>query len=113
MNAEEHAQKAYEQAMDLLTSGRCTEAILCFSQALEVKPDFATVYFNRAFAYNLLNEQEKAIEDYTQAIALDPENAWAYVYRAYAHGVLGRQEEVVIDCGKAIEALTAKSATKS
>lgn len=52
------------------------KAIADYNKAIELKPDYADAYYNRARALDLKGEYDKAIADYNKAIALnanDPE----------------------------------------
>ena len=52
--------------------GRLEQAIASFDKALEIKPDHANAFYNKACCYSLQNNIEQAIENLKQAIKLNP-----------------------------------------
>ena len=66
-------------------------AIADYTTAIQLKPDYAEAYNDRAFAYYLKGDAERAIADYTRAIELRPNYPRAYnsrgvVYMAHGYG---------------------------
>ena len=82
------------------------------SDIIQRSPDDATAYQNRAFAYELTGDIDKAIADYSKAIALTPSNASVYVNRGRAYASKGDQIHAVEDDTKAHE-LIAKATTQA
>ena len=66
-----------------------SRAIVDFTKAIELNPDYAIAYNNRGVAYYLKKEYESAIVDFTKAIELNPDYAIAYNNRGMAYGVKG------------------------
>ena len=52
-------------------------AITSYTQAINIEPDFAEAYFNRALTYLLLNQRDKTISDLSKAGELG-------IYKAYS-----------------------------
>jgi len=73
------------------------------SELIERAPEDATAYHNRAFAYGLAGETDKAIEDYSKVIALAPSTASAYANRGRAYASKGDYVHAVADETKAQE----------
>ena len=73
------------------------------SELIERAPDDATAYHNRAFAYGLAGDIDKAIEDYSKVIELAPSNASAYANRGRAYASKGDYKHAVADETKAQE----------
>jgi len=71
---------------------------------MELKPDYAEAYNDRAFAYYLKGDFERAIADYTRAIELRPNYPKAYNSRGvvYMAGGYGAAKSVP-DFDRAIE----------
>jgi len=53
-----------------LKTGRYAESISWFTRAIEMDPDFAGAYSNRAEAYRFINEYDQSIHDATTAIRI-------------------------------------------
>lgn len=53
-------------------NGEHHKAIVAFTKAIELDPNFAPAYSNRGWAYIELGQYEQAIADCTKAIELDP-----------------------------------------
>jgi len=53
--------------------GDLDQAITGLDQAIILKPDYASAYFNRGLAYHGKGDPARAIADFDQAIQLDPE----------------------------------------
>ena len=67
-----------------------------------MKNDDAQSYINRAFAYNKLEEYQKAADDYTSALGLQ-ENEVIYCNRGNCYVKLERYDEAMADYNKSIE----------
>ncbi|HKE60549.1 MAG TPA: VWA domain-containing protein [Pyrinomonadaceae bacterium] len=67
-----------EQGLALMASEKFDEAVVAFSQAVKLKPDYAAAHCNLGDAYFELEEVKKAIEAYKQAIRYRPDFALAY-----------------------------------
>ena len=59
-----------------------SEAIFYFNKAIELSPDFTSVYFNRGKVKASLNDKKGAIEDMNMVISMDTVNEEAYYIRA-------------------------------
>jgi tetratricopeptide (TPR) repeat protein len=57
------------------------QAIVNFTKAIRLNPNYARAYYYRGDAYGLLYDPNLALADCTQAIRLDPNNAEAYFHR--------------------------------
>jgi tetratricopeptide (TPR) repeat protein len=73
------------------------------TQAIELAPTNAYLYYNRGNAYVQCMDHQQAIADYTKAIALDAHLAEAYYNRGLAHMTLKHQKEATADLSKAGE----------
>ena len=66
------AANAYSSGLLCLRQGQPEQALEHFDRSLQLVPRVAKVLYQRAFAYNLLGDSEKAISDCNDAIAADP-----------------------------------------
>ncbi|MGI0479732.1 protein kinase domain-containing protein [Geminocystis sp. CENA526] len=79
------------------------KAIIDYTKAIELDPNYIYAYNNRGVVYENLKEYEKAIMDYTKAIELDPNYKSAYNNRGIVYGQLKEYEKAIMDYTKAIE----------
>jgi protein O-mannosyl-transferase len=79
----------------LMHTGRVSEAIEQFEQALKIKPDFAKAHYNLGTALMQTGRVAEAIEQYEQALKIEPDHP-------YAHNNLGA---ALMHTGRASEAI--------
>jgi tetratricopeptide (TPR) repeat protein len=89
-------------ATDLMSQGDYDGAIAKLNRALELKPNDAVLYYNRANAYAAEGEHERAIKDYNAAIRLDPTLTFPYFNRGNSYRDLSRYDEAITSFGDAI-----------
>ncbi len=78
-----------------LCAGRPRESLIHYDRALEIEPTFRTAIEGRAFAYDLLGEHDRAIEEVLRYRALTPGGV----------GGLGSVERIFARAGQTEEAL--------
>ena len=61
----------YERGVDYLEDEEYGEAILDFTQAIKLQPDYALAYFQRAVCYGQREDFGKALDDLVQAIKVN------------------------------------------
>ncbi len=81
----------------LLTRGEMDTAISCYSQAIDLKPDYAAAYSQRGFAYAFQCKYDDAIADFTEAIRLNPGDGKVYVRRGGAYRHKGEYDKAIDD----------------
>jgi tetratricopeptide (TPR) repeat protein len=79
------------------------KALADYTQAIELKPDFAEAWWDRAQAYLDLHQYDKAVADYSKAIELDPTHATLWNSRGLAYQRLHQYDKALADYSKAIE----------
>lgn len=72
------------------TQSNFNTAIIVYSCALEVNPNYAPAYVSRGFAYAALGNQADALEDYNQALGLNPDLLSGYINRGILYTAQGR-----------------------
>src|SRR5262249_50270946 len=82
------------------------------SELIQRAPSDATAYQNRAIAYALSGDIDRAIADYTKGIELSPDSVTAYNNRGRAYAAKGDYTRAVADVTKANE-LVAEAAARS
>jgi len=75
---------ANSRAMDLYSGKLYEEAIVGFTEAIRLWPDFANAYFNRGVAYYKLGQFKEAISDFDRTLTLNPQNEKAAVQKQEA-----------------------------
>ncbi|CDH53530.1 dnaj homolog subfamily c member 7 isoform 1 [Lichtheimia corymbifera JMRC:FSU:9682] len=89
LTAEEVKAKANEQ----YKGGHYNEAVRLYSEAIELSPNTATYYANRAAALTMLGKYKEAADDCRTATSLDPSNIKAFCRAGKCHMNLGNLEE--------------------
>ncbi|MDR1325554.1 MAG: tetratricopeptide repeat protein, partial [Treponema sp.] len=74
-----------DRGIALASQGEYESAIVDYTQAIRLDPNYALAYYNRGVAYHNKGDYDRAIADYTQAIRLDPNYALAYNSRGNAY----------------------------
>ena len=74
-----------------------TEAITCYTRALEIHPSDAATFSNRALAYLKTKEYARALEDAESAIKLKDDYIKAYHRRGKAYASLNKLELAIRD----------------
>ena len=93
-----------EKYFDMAFSGTNNQKkIEFYSKAIELNPNYALAFHNRANVYNDMKERNKALDDYNKAIELNPEYANSYNNRGTAYERLGEPDKAIADYNKAIE----------
>ena len=93
---------------DYYDKGKWNEAIAEYTEALNTKTDLMQtsdlikIYSNRAAAYNVVGEYDKAIADCSIAIEIDPESIYPYINRSFAYYYKHDFEKALDDCDIAI-----------
>jgi len=99
LTAEDYFNKAY----DLHEEGKLEVAIVGYSKAIELNPNYIDAYNSRGRAHGNLKEYDKAITDYNKAIQLDPNNTSTYYNRGNTYFKLNKYEQAIRDYNKAIQ----------
>lgn len=78
---ESRAREEYLKGLNLARNKNTEQAIIAFSAAIRLSPNYANAYVNRGFQYDELDRPEKAVADFSAAIRLNPQYAKAYYNR--------------------------------
>ncbi len=93
----------FHRAAVLFQIKRYNEAIDCYVQALEKKPDFAEAWYNLGIIHNMLGQQEEAVNCFTQAIEAKPDWPEAWFCLGVLLSELGQVEDAGTALGKTLE----------
>jgi tetratricopeptide (TPR) repeat protein len=77
----ENAHDYYRQGLNQYGKGNYGQAIINFSQAVALDPEFAAAYSGRGSAYYKQGDLAGALADFTCAVTLDPNYTAAYYSR--------------------------------
>ena len=89
--------------MALVEQGQLKESVQVFDKSIQLKPDFAEAYNNRAAVLQKLERLDEAMQGYDKAIQLKPDYAGAYYNRGNALKNLRQLNEALEDYDKAIQ----------
>ncbi|WP_371718568.1 GUN4 domain-containing protein, partial [Anabaena sp. UHCC 0204] len=78
-------------------------AITNYSQALQINPKNAQIYFKRAEIHHHLGNFQNAINDYSQAIYINPKDAYSYNNRGIIYENFGYINHAINDYEKALK----------
>jgi tetratricopeptide (TPR) repeat protein len=96
------AKQRNEYAINLVNEEKYAEAIVQFTNAIDICPEYTELYYNRGTAYCWIEEYEQAIEDYTTAIGLRESYHEAYNGRGSAYTSINEYKKALDDYTKAI-----------
>ncbi len=74
-----------------------------YDKVIELAPDFAFVWYNRANLLAYQKDYQAAITSYTQAINIEPDFAEAYFNRALTYLMLNQHDKAISDLSKSGE----------
>ncbi|XP_019373333.1 PREDICTED: small glutamine-rich tetratricopeptide repeat-containing protein beta isoform X1 [Gavialis gangeticus] len=78
-------------------------AVDCYTRAIELDPNNAVYYCNRAAAQSKLSKYNEAIKDCKRAIAIDPKYSKAYGRMGLALTSMNKYEEAITSYQKALD----------
>jgi tetratricopeptide (TPR) repeat protein len=78
------------------------EAVTSCNSAVDLNPELADAYDERANAYTWLRDYERAIADYGTVLKLRPSYFYAYNNRGNAYAALGEFDHAIADYGVAL-----------
>lgn len=96
------ASDFFKLGVEKMLRGNYQEAIPDFTQAIQLKSDFAAAYSNRCLADLQVQDYQNAVTDCNQAIKKAPKNAEAYLHRGLAYYRIGDYLSAIADNNQAI-----------
>jgi Flp pilus assembly protein TadD len=97
------ANEAFELGVTYLDKKDLDNALVAFSQALRLDPEFAPARNGRAVVMALQGDIHRALIECCEAIRLDPQDPEFYRTRAYIYERMGNDAEAEADFAKAEE----------
>lgn len=95
------AKEFNQRSTSKVQKGDVDGAIADFSQAVQLKRDYAMAYYNRGAVYASTGNVRAALADYTQVIALKPNNAAARYSRGSLRANTGDRAGAIVDLQQA------------
>lgn len=96
------AEALYDRGVTHWRLGDVDEAINNYNKALQLVPDYVSVYTSRGIAYTAKELFERALSDFAKAMAIEPEYAPAYNSRAGLYRAIGYYDLAITDYTQAI-----------
>jgi tetratricopeptide (TPR) repeat protein len=93
------AQQWFERGLNAVD---LDEKLRFYSQAIRLRPDYASAFYNRGIARDDSGDPEGAIQDYNEAIRLKPDHANAFYNRGISRQTKGDIEGAIQDYSEAI-----------
>ncbi|MFO7964069.1 MAG: tetratricopeptide repeat protein [Desulfobacterales bacterium] len=103
MNEKQEIKQKFEEGIRAFVSRNYSEATRCFSEVIDMAPDFTLAYISRGTAYNRMDKIDKAMADYNRALSLKPDYPRAYHLRALLYEKKGEDEKAMADLNRALE----------
>jgi tetratricopeptide (TPR) repeat protein len=99
----EEANAEKERGNQHVKAQRWTDAIECYTKAIQCCPSETIFYSNRALCHLKTGNPKAAMEDCTSAINIDPKNVKAYFRRGQAQVIVGLWSDAKRDFETALE----------
>jgi len=87
------AEQYKTQGNELMKQEKFQEALVCYTQAIDIDDSNAVYFCNRAAAYSKLQQHEHALNDCSRAIELDPKYSKAYGRKGLAHSAVNQHAQ--------------------
>jgi len=97
------ASSYYNKGEEYRKAENWAMAIVEYTTAIQVNPNYASAYFGRAWSYDELGQDQNAVNDLTMVIQLEPDYVEAYNNRGISYNNLGHYQLAINDYTKAIQ----------
>ena len=85
------------------TQGDLDRAIADYTIAIQISPNYALTYFNRALVRQEKGELDAAVADYSKTLEINPASADAFVNRGNVFGMMNDVEKALSDYASALQ----------
>lgn len=103
LNDSEKAEEFFNFGWENFNSGNYQVALLDFSCAIQINPDFIEAYHNRGLCFHSLGNFDKAIKDFDKVLDSNPKNFEVLHFRGKARSRRRDYEIAIADLTKAAE----------
>jgi tetratricopeptide (TPR) repeat protein len=90
----------YDCGYDAYEKGNYDGAMVLFSKAINLNPNFDKAYYGRGLTYQKLNLLDMAINDFSRAIQINTNFSEAYYSRGIVYSITGNQQKADEDFRK-------------
>jgi tetratricopeptide (TPR) repeat protein len=97
------ASNFFLQAVDKQNRRDLQGAILAYTEAIRLNPNFVEAYNNRGMSRSDLGDKQGAIADFNQALQISPNSVEPYVNRGVARYSLGDTQGAIADFNQALQ----------
>ncbi|MCU0481088.1 MAG: tetratricopeptide repeat protein [Anaerolineae bacterium] len=87
----------FEMALNQEEQGLMDEAIVSYTEAIRLYPQFADAFYQRGMLFLLRGDYALAVNDFDQALAINPYNVSACYERGVAYYFAGEYERALRD----------------
>ncbi len=99
----QNAKQYFKAGQDFIATNNYKDGIEQFSKAIEISPNYADAYIERANAYEKINELKKAADDYNRALVFENKTPEVYYGAARINYKLGNFKEAKDYINKSLE----------
>lgn len=91
------AQEYFDIGNEHFDNREYEDAIECYSNVINLVPNFVVAYYNRGLCYYRKGKYEQATIDFSKAISINPNEKDAYIQRAECYSALGIDHKAIED----------------
>ena len=91
----------YQQGIEFDQQGQSHNAIACYSQAIDLQPDYYEAWVRRGLALMLLGDFQSALANFNQAVAFNMDLDLAWYLKAYCHAKMQADDFALLALQKA------------
>ena len=91
----QNAKKFFKAGEEFVENNAYSDAIVQFSKAVDMDPDFTKAYLARANAFELIGNQTQAAEDYKRAIIFLPKDSEIHYQAGRMLNQIGQYDEAL------------------
>jgi tetratricopeptide (TPR) repeat protein len=92
----------YKRGVEYQEGDQLDLAIVEYTQAIALDPQYAKAYGNRGVAYYDKGDLDRAIADLSEYLEIDPNNAIAYLLRGAVYAAKEEREKAISDLERAL-----------
>ncbi len=100
--AQIRAATEFRRGVCLRLLGRLGDAVVAFTEAINLNPDMAEAYFRRGICFYYMNEDQLAVDDFKRAGSIEYQDPRARLWEGFAYSKLGDYHEAIRAYGSAL-----------